>query len=156
MLFVVPGEFVDSIFANIFAYCDPLKMLLKQFHSALHDAHKSHSSDGLYDKVVDVFTKAEAKGCSALPANFTDAYSALEKAEEERRLKDNKVYWDVHSPLQKASQGPMEHQMLQQRVSPSLLRPPPSARQCDLIAIWIIYQDGRRCSSRHVSIRGFK
>lgn len=103
-MFRTPKEFEESILGNLSAYCAPLETLLREFHSALEKAHRSHSSDTLYDMVIDAFTAAEMM-VTQLPEDVTAEYSVLEKTEERRRVRDNKGHWDVHSPPTKSMAG---------------------------------------------------
>jgi hypothetical protein len=104
-LFTTPQHFLESILRNISNYCRPLDELLKKFYLALHNAHRHHSFDDLYDNVIGAFDEAEAK-VAQLPSHFTDTYCTLEKAEEDRRRKDGEGYWDIHSPSMKSATGP--------------------------------------------------
>jgi hypothetical protein len=96
-MFTTPGYFVKSILRNVSSYCKPLEPLLRQFYTTLRRAHENHTSEGLYDELIDAFHDAEAM-VAQLPSDFTDAYRILEHAEEERRRKDGGGSWDAHSP----------------------------------------------------------
>lgn len=99
-MFRTPGEFVESVLQKVSAYCAPLKQLLWDLHSALVSALKSHSSGGLYGKIIAAFTAAEVK-VTQLPADFTAQYFDLKMAEAKHRAKDNQGHWDVYSPHEK-------------------------------------------------------
>jgi hypothetical protein len=83
--------FYNDVMGNISTYCTRLRRLQRQLYKALHDAHKRHGFESLYDKILSAFAAAEAK-VAQLPTTFMDKYYESEKAEEERRCRVSCVY----------------------------------------------------------------
>jgi hypothetical protein len=99
-------RFEGDILANFSDYSGPLQSLVEEFYNILRSAHKNHHYEGLYDKVVDAFDKAEGV---LVQLDQTEKYRELEKKEEDRCGGDIEGRWDIHSPSAQLSTAQSEN-----------------------------------------------
>ena len=89
--------FTTNILCHFSEYCAPLKPLAIAFYSALVDAHEHRAADGLYEKVLDAFNRAETL-VNELPEEYVRNYRDQQEAEETRRGQESPGRWDLKSP----------------------------------------------------------
>ncbi|THH10375.1 hypothetical protein EW146_g8388 [Bondarzewia mesenterica] len=94
-VFDVDRVLKKDILPLISPFCSPLTCLISEFHGILHEAYKSYSFEGIHDKVIAAFERAEL---SLVHQPLDDGYNDLRKEEEERRKVDGVGSWDVNSP----------------------------------------------------------
>ncbi|THH13566.1 hypothetical protein EW146_g6674 [Bondarzewia mesenterica] len=58
-VFGVNPALEDDIILFISPFCSPLTCLISEFHGILHEAYKSYSFEGIHDKVIAAFERAE-------------------------------------------------------------------------------------------------
>jgi hypothetical protein len=130
-IWLAEERFEDDILANFSDYCGPLQSLAEEFYNILRSAHKNHHYEGLYDKVVDAFNKAEGV-LVQLPSDQTEKYRELEEKEEDRRRGDIEGRWDIHSPsaqLPTAQSESPEAPSLTPRYPPEPISPTPAPKR---------------------------